>query len=230
MPRIGKKQGRVFCSLRMFFIAILLLLLIPQNAQADYFVFEDAKSGITLSYPDTWKQQNNKNPADTLTIAAPSGNDRAQCVVKNHPDHRYTIYPAEYGSAIQKSAVSLTFWKSYMRHYDDYTLNNVYDGGGLGRWHVSYAFASYTTHNGTALETRRAIMFASLYHDTVFIVECSALNAAYNTWENNFKSIIKSIDFKKNYHENSQGDYAQFIKDLDLYFGTQTNGAGTVEY
>ena len=213
----------------------LTILLFPLNiikpAQADYYFWQDPDTKLSVTFPDTWKKQNNRLPGDILTIAGPSStNDRAQCVIRTKQDKRYTIYPPNYGDAIQRKAISTDFWRAYMGHYDDYVLNTVYDGGGLGRWRASYAFATYDNHNGTALEKRRALMFASLYNDTLYIVECSALNHAYDKWDSNFRSIIKSIDFKKAYHRLPQGDYANFLKEADLYFWAQTGHEGTTRY
>ena len=117
-----------------------------------------------------------------------------------------------------------------MGHYDEYAIDKVYDGGGLGRWLASYALASYSKRDGTVFQQRRGIMFASLYNDTMYIVECSSLNHAYERWDNNFRSIIKSIDFKKAYHEKAIGDYHDFLKGAETYFWAQGMPEGTVRY
>ncbi len=218
--------------IRIFiFIAVLSLPLIAsQQALADYFLWEDKDTGLTVTFPDTWKKQINSNPDDILTIMAPSATGNPMCKIKAVEDKRYAIYPAEYGRAVQKDAVSTAFWHSYMANYDDYTLNSVYDGGGLGRWLASYAFATYNMRAGSAYQLRRSVMFASLYHDTLYTVECSALNHEYDKWDNNFRSVIKSIDFKKAFHERSTGDYDDFLKKANHYFWAQTGPEGTVNY
>jgi hypothetical protein len=216
-----------------FFLFLFLLFVpafVPITAKADYFVWQDAESRLSVSFPDTWKMQNNRNISDILTVVGPSEGDNPVCTIKAEDDKRYTIFPKEYGSAVQRVAVSKPFWDSYMGHYDDYTLDKVYDGGGLGRWLASYAFGSYSRRNGTAYEQRRAIMFASLYYDTLYIVECSSLNHAFENWQKNFQSIIKSVDFKKIIHEHKQGHYANFLKEADLYFWSQTGPDGTISY
>lgn len=218
--------------MRVLLIASILCLsvILHKPALADYYLWQDPKSGLTVTFPDTWKTQNNRNPDDVLSISAPSAGDDPTCKIKVSEDRRYMIYPARYGKAVQRDAVSLPFWKSYMAHYDDYTIDRVYDGGGLGRWHASYATGSYLKRDGTVFQQRRAIMFASLYNDTVYIVECSTLNHAYERWENNFRSVIKSIDFKKAYHELPQGYYDDFLTGATQYFWTQTGPEGTVGY
>lgn len=216
--------------MRFTFLFLTLIVLFPAAARADYFHWRDPESGLTITFPDTWNQQNNRKPEDKLTVMAPSDNDQPVCKVKVTDDRRYVIFPPELGRDVQKTAVSVPFWKDYLGEYDGYNLSRVYDGAGLGRWHASYALASYKTHLGTAQQTRRAIMFASLYNDKLYILECSSLNHAYERWAPMFQSIVKSVDFKKAYHELKIGDYANFLKGADLYFWSQTGPDGTIGY
>ena len=214
--------------LRIFlFIAVLCF---PLAAQADYFLWEDPKTGLTVTFPDTWKTQTNVNPDDILTISGYSADADPVCTIKAVKDGRYKMYPADFGTAVQKDAVSVPFWRDYMGHYDEYTLNKVFDGGGLGRWIASYAYASYDVRKGDIYQKRRAIMFASLYYDTLYTVECSALNHGYDLWDGNFRSVIKSIDFKKAFHNHPQGEYDNFLRDARHHFWAQTGPEGTVNY
>lgn len=215
-------------ALRLFiFICVLFL---PSVAKADYFAWKDPKSGLTLTFPDTWKMQNNIGGDTIFTAMGLSENDQPVCRVDVKEDRRYTIFPARYGDAVQKKAVSVPFWQSYLSQYDDYTLGRVHDGSGLGRWFASYALASYGKHAGTVMQSRRAIMFASLYNDKLYVVECSALAHAYEKWQSNFRGIIKSVDFKKAYHELPTGDYANFLNEAEQYFWAQTGPEGTMAY
>jgi hypothetical protein len=211
-------------------LLLIALFILPSTAHADYYVWQDAKSGLSMSYPDTWKMQNNRGSDEILSIVAPSDGDNPVCKVSQGDDKRYVIFPPEYGDAVQRDAVSIPFWKSYMANYDDYAINKIYDGGGLGRWHASYATASYTKRDGTQRQSRRGIMFASLYYDQLYIVECSALAEGYERWANNFRSVIKSIDFKKIYNERAVGEYHDFLKNSEMYFWAQTGPEGTVQY
>ncbi len=214
--------------IRILFLTALMLF--PSLAHADYFLWEHEKTGLTMTYPDTWNNQLNVNPDDILTIAGPSYNGAPKCTVKASDDKRYLIYPAKYGRAVQKDAVSTPFWRTYMGHYDDYTLNKVYDGGGLGRWLASYAYATYDVRKGNVYQKRRALMFASLYYDTMYIIECSALNHEYDRWDRNFRSIIKSIDFDEAFSQWPTGHYDDFLTGSKKYFWTQTGYDGTTGY
>lgn len=209
---------------------VLAFLCIAAPARADYFVWKDEKTGLSITFPDTWKVQNNLHPETILTIMAPSDNDQPVCKVNVREDKRFTIYPARYGDAVQRVAVSTPFWKSYLANYEKPAIDNVYDGAGLGRWFASYALASYNQHFGTVLQTRRAIMFVSLYNDKLYVLECSSLNHAYERWALDFKGIIKSVDFKKAYHELPHGEYANFLHRAELYFWSQTGPEGTTAY
>jgi hypothetical protein len=213
-----------------FLIFCFCLTAALSKAQADYYLWEDPKSELTITFPDTWAKISNQNSADILTIIAPDRGGKAQCVVRTYPDERFVIFPPRYGHAVQKIAVSIPFWKDYLSLYDVYDIGRVYDGGGLGRWIASYATAGYMKRNGTVMEPRRALMFASLYYKTLYVVECSTLEGAYAMWEPDFRSIIKSIDFKKIYNERKTGHYANFLREADLYFWSQTDSKGTVGY
>ncbi|MFA5591886.1 MAG: hypothetical protein WC989_01050 [Micavibrio sp.] len=216
----------------MKFKALILAaaLLFPTAAQADYFVWKHEKTGLSVTFPDGWRMQNSTGVNTILTIAGPSYNEQPVCKIDAVPDRRFTIYPAHYGEAVQKVAVSVPFWRQYLAQYDRYNLGHVYDGVGLGRWFASYAVASYSRHFGTVMQNRSAVMYASLYRDTLYVVECSALDHGYDRWADNFRGIIKSIDFKKAYHELPTGDYANFLDEAETFFWAQTGPDGTTAY
>ena len=224
------KKCSIIHPMTRILLALTVFLLSTLPAKADYFLWEDPKSGLTMTFPDTWQRQSHRHPNEVLRIVAPSEGEDPVCSVQIADDKRYTIFPANYGDAVQREAVSLPFWKSYLANYDDYNIERIFDGGGLGRWRASYIFSSYFKHDGSVMQQRRGIMFASLYHDKVYTVECSTLNHAYEPWGPNFRSIIKSIDFQKTFHEHSTGNYADFLKDADLNFWAQTGPEGTAAY
>lgn len=216
----------------MKFKALILaaVLVFPSVAKADYFVWTHEGTGLNITFPDTWKMQNNAGPDTILTVAGPSGSDQPVCKVDAVSDKRYTIFPARYGEDIQKVAVSVPFWKTYLGQYDRYNLGSVFDGSGLGRWYASYALAGYERRFGTVMQPRRAIMYASLYRDTLYVVECSTLDYAFERWVNNFRGIIKSIDFKKAYAEVPTGEYQNFLEEVETFFWSQTGPDGTTAY
>ena len=216
--------------MKLRFLPLIAVLFFAAPAKADYFVWKDPETGLSVTFPDTWKVQSNVRPDTILTVMAPSDHDQPVCKIDVTPDKRYTIFPARYGDAVQRVAVSTPFWKSYLASYDNYHIDHVYDGAGLGRWFASYALASYAQHFGTVMQTRRAIMFASLYNDKLYTIECSSLNHAYERWALDFKGIIKSVDFKKAYHELPHGEYANFLKNSELYFWAQPGPEGSTAY
>ena len=215
--------------LRLFIVIVVMFF--PVVAKADYFAWKDEKSGLSMTFPDTWKVQNNLNPSTILTVMGPSDNNaQPVCRVDVTSDRRYIIFPVRYGDDVQKTAIGLPFWKSYLGKYDNYELGSVYDGASLGRGFASYALASYNLRLGTVMQSRRAVMFASLYGDKMYVVECSALAHDYERWDADFRGIIKSIDFKKFYHELPTGDYANFLDEVEQFFWAPQGPAGTTAY
>jgi len=226
----GEDGGRYTDSMKFMTLILVAVLALPSVARADYFLWQDEKTGLTMSFPDTWKMQNNAGDHTIITVMGSSENDQPMCKVDAVPDKRYTIFPARYGADVQKVAVSRAFWEKYLAQYNEQRLGHVVDGAGMGRWFASYALASYSRNFGTVLQSRKAIMFASLYRDTLYVIECSSLEHAYERWESDFRGIIKSVDFKKAYHELPTGEYANFLKDAELYFWSQTGPDGTTIY
>ena len=152
----------------------LLLLAGTTAARADYVVWRDAHSGLSLSFPDTWRIVNNFAPDDVLMIMAPSGDGYAACRVRVREDRRYLIYPSHFSGAIQRVEFSSRFWDQYIQDYENTWIQNVYDGAGLGRGHAGYAIAYYRSAVPGPETDRKALMFASLYNDKLYILECSA--------------------------------------------------------
>ena len=72
--------------------------------------------------------------------------------------------------------------------------------------------ASYETAEGP-LVRKRGLMFATLYHDKLYIADCSAEESVYQKWRPAFLSIVKSIDFGLVRHGYAHGHYRNFIKD-----------------
>ena len=58
-------------------LALLSLAAFTTTARADYFVWRDEKSGMSLSFPDTWRIVRGRQKDDILTIMAPSGRAHA---------------------------------------------------------------------------------------------------------------------------------------------------------
>ena len=214
------------------FIAFLAVCLLsaPVAANADYFVWQDPHSGMTATFPDTWKRQSNQQPDDMLTIMGPaSDNAQPVCRIRVRDDARALIFPPEYSRSVQKTFVSQTFWKDYLATYDNFNTGPIYEGG-LGRGFASYTTVSFTRRDGTVNQTRSGILFASLYFDKVYIVDCSALSDGFEQWVDSFRSIVKSVNFRKAHHEKDHGDYANFLKKADFYTWSQTSPMGTTAY
>lgn len=209
-------------ALTLFLIAGFMLLATP--ALADYAVWQDSKTGASLSYPDTWRSVSSLQPDDLLTIAAPTKGENAQCRLKARPEKRYMVYPASLASAVQKRAVSQDFWDKYLAQYNNVTIAFLAEDGGFGRGHGSVSSASFTIAHPQTGMPRSGILAASLYRDTLYILECTVDPQAFEYWRPVFLGILKSIDMPKRAHEALRGDYAD-RKDMDFLFRDKTRNA-----
>ena len=84
-------------SMRLLLTAAMAFSLLAGSAtiaKADYFVWEDPKTGMSLSFPDTWDITNNQDPGDVVTVAAPSGRANSICSISSNEDKLYAIFAA----------------------------------------------------------------------------------------------------------------------------------------
>lgn len=197
-------------------VAFALSFVIAQDARADYFVWQDEKTGFRFTYPDTWRIVNNADTNDLVTVMAPSGRGLAQCRGRNGEDARYSIFPPRYDRSIQKIDFSFDFWDNYLNEYANHEIYNVRNGAGLGRGYAGYAIAGYDGSVPGPMMRRKGLMFASLYHDRLFVLECSSHYDAFDRWKGLFLSIAGSVDFKKRHYEMNTGNYRNFLRDAPV--------------
>ena len=197
---------------RTIFFAAVILVSAWSPAKAEMFFVEDQSNRFTITFPDTWQMTLNQKSDDKLTVAGPGSNDYATCRVRVREERRFLIYPRKFASAVQKVGFSRDFWNKYLGEYDDVFVDDFREPTGLGKGFGSFTEASYTTAEGTIMR-KRGLMFASLYHDKAYIVDCSAEESIYLKWRPAFLSIVKSVDFEKTIHELPSGNYRNFIAD-----------------
>ncbi len=194
-----------------FLTFLLAFICFAVPARADIFVWEDPESGLTLTFPDTWKTHSPVAPDTILTVLAPSSTDEAMCRVRVRDENRFLIFPPRYSAAVQKVAYSTDFWKEYLHaNYEDVIIHKVRDQAGLGRGFASFMLSTYTTLGEDAAR-RSSIGFASPYFNKAYILECSSLAGAFENWLTMFQSIAGSVDFKKAHHETATGNYRDFL-------------------
>ena len=198
--------------LKSLLIATALFTTGISSARAEIYVWQDAVTDVSVTIPDTWLMVHNQNPDDEMTFFAPGENDHASCKLRVSQDRRFVIFPQRFSGPIQRKNVSREFWDDYLGEYDDAVLNSVTDNAALGRGFASFADASYITVAGPNV-AKRSLMFASIYNDKAFVVECSAEEQAYDKWYNSFLSVAKSVNFRKEIHEFPSGHYRDFPND-----------------
>ena len=159
--------------------ALVLVLLSPLSAQADYFVWKDAHSDIKLTYPDTWAQTSPYEPDTIIRVEAP-GTDMAECKIRVREDRRFLVYPQRYRAAVQEFAYSEDFWNDYLASYDNVIMHRLDNGAGLGNAFASLITASYMTNHPLKGVHKTSLALAGLYRDKAVVYECSARAEAFN--------------------------------------------------
>jgi hypothetical protein len=193
----------------------LMLALSVSTAQAEQFYWQDRASGASLSFPDSWKQVNNNNPGDVLTIRAPGLYHDAECRLNVQPEGRFKIYPVDYSGEIQRLHISAPYWEEFYATHNDVVFGEVRDNAGLGRGFASLVTARYETAKGARM-IKTSMGFASYYNNHIYTLECAAEQSAYADWERTFLSIVQSVDFKKTTDHNYTGYYRDFLSDKTL--------------
>lgn len=200
-------------DIKFLFLLFFSVFFIACPARADYFVWRDTKTGLSLTYPDTWKIVNNEQPDDVVTVLAPSGRGHASCRMRVRDDMRYSIFPQQYNKAVQKIDVSTAFWNKYLSEYKEPQLYTTADSAGLGLGYAGTAEAGYWDTVPGPLMQKSALMFASLFNNHLYILECSAQASFYPEWKKDFLNIASSVDFMKGEHELLNGYYRDFMQD-----------------
>jgi hypothetical protein len=210
--------------------AIAAIVGVSPSAQANYFVWTDPDSELTLSYPDTWMRINNQKPDDVFSVSAPSGVDMATCRVSVREDKRFLFYPQRYRDAVQKVAYSTDFWSGIFAGYDNVKVHSYLDGAGLGRGLGSYALITYDELFPKAdVKGMAGIMLVSLDHDDAYIASCSSKKVAFDRWRGYFGSFLASIETKKIHHDLFVGEYRDFLNDINIIVN-RPDGLETTKY
>lgn len=183
-----------------------------QQAKAEVFFIDDATHRFSISFPDSWKRIANQKPDDMLTVTGAGQNNFADCRVRVNNDRRHVIHPPTLDAEIQRIEVSADFWDNYLSDYNNVEVQRFKDNAGLGYGHASMAEASYETTEGATVR-KRGLMFASLYHDQMYVFECSSEETVYDEWRQTFLGIAKSVDFGVVTNDKTKGHYRDFTNE-----------------
>ncbi len=193
-------------------LCVLVLGTLKQPAMAEYFVWKDQKTGVSLSFPDTWKIANNQKPDDIFTIQAPGERDYASCRLRVREDRRATIFPYQYDFEIQHIYAGFDFWRDYIGEYAGASLDRVlYDRGLINSVASSADFTFVSSAGPRAM--MHGFAFAGFDDTSVYIFECSAEVSAYERWHPVFKSILKSAEKELRDSVVLNGGYRKFQDD-----------------
>lgn len=199
---------------RLFTLAIVVALSGFSAAQAEIFVWQSAAQDISFTVPDTWRMGHNQAADDIATFAAPDREAFPECRVKKRIDGRFNIYPSYLQDEVHRVFFGRDFWERYVGEFEGADVEMVRFGG-LDNNSATYSVSAYEPVNDIKMN-RKAIAFAALKGERLFIVECSAEASLYEKWEPAFLSVIKSVRLAPYYHTNRGGNYREAQADLPL--------------
>lgn len=200
-------------TISALYLSLGLSFAVP--AKAEVFKWQDPDVEVSITFPDDWRRIASQQPDDVITIVAPGDNDHAECRLRVHEDRRFVIYPREYAGEIQRTNYSREFWEKYIGQYRAAVLYNVGDNAGLGDAFASWADVSFISPSGPKVQ-KRGLIYAGVYNDKAYVLECSAEDAAFSKWYHPFLSVLKSVDMRNEYTTTPNGKYRAFQKDGDL--------------
>ncbi|MGQ0527317.1 MAG: hypothetical protein ACT4OY_04715 [Alphaproteobacteria bacterium] len=201
-------------SLWLIIPAFLILAVTP--AHAEVFKWRDADTKLILTFPDDWRAVHSQQPDDIITLAAPGADNGAGCRMRVRADKRFLVYPRHYADEIQRTNYSRKFWDDYVGEFNGAIVYSVGDNRGLGAGFASQADISFKT-DAPGAPQKRAMIFASVYNDKAYILECSADEGRYAQFQDAFTGILKSVEFRQQYSSYPQGYYRNFTNDPPLY-------------
>ena len=199
-------------------MAVALFLGVSAPAHADYYLWQDAKTGLSVTFPDTWKVVSPNQPDEVLTIMAPAPGDYPVCRIRTNPDRRHVVYPPRMAGDVQKVAYSTPFWDTYLADYDDVELYGVLDNAGLGRGFGSFAVADFKSDFVGPYIGRRGIASAALYNDRAYVMDCSTREGVFSLCQPLYLSVIGSVDFEKTHDEVLTRNYRNYLDDKKIQF------------
>ena len=220
-----KRSGQMqFISGRFFLLLVMIcfgMVGFSGLVHADYILWEDEKTGVSLSFPDNWELGNNRKAGDVVTLLAPGDyKDRPVCRLNVRKDGRFQVFPPRLYPAIQEIAYSREFWeKAVLAYYPEPKVVQFGDNSGLGRAFGSYVLVDYRgdiSQNPPQDEAenpleKRALSLIGIYGPDLYLFECSADKKGFDKWRPLFQSIAGSVELSPIFSSRPQGFYRDFL-------------------
>src|SRR3569832_2193661 len=110
----------------------VLLASVAPKANADTFVWKDAKNGYTISFPDVWRIQTDDAGYTRLRIAGPLAEARTTCRLQVRHDGRTLIYPKRLMGEAVMEKLDHGYWDDTVAEFHDAKINRYFAPASLG--------------------------------------------------------------------------------------------------
>lgn len=201
----------------IFTFALCISVTVP--ASAHLYEWSDPVSGMTVRVPDKWRIVPNENVEDIVTFRAPGQNEHAGCRIRATDDARYSIYPESLSDHVNNVYLDDNFWNTLgEKEFRGYWINNTQKSMGLGNGFAHVADMTYVPMNRPM--NKRALIWASLYHNKLYMLECASEYSVFYDWYPTFQYVLSTVRMKKEIHELPTGYYRYFLGDPVLQVNT----------
>lgn len=189
------------------------------SAQASVWMYYDPVYDFSMSFPDTWRMQTVDTPTTRIRIAAPYGQDAAQCRVEATRDGRLLIYARHNLEPAVHMKLTRDYWQHKANEEADAQIHEFYKPASFGDGDATGVIVSYEEEgpNGDMVR-KRALMLSSIYGEHRYTAKCSANEDKFHEWFAIFGSIIESVEFEQRYNMVPTGFYRDFLKDDAVIF------------
>ena len=209
--------------LTVFFVAFALVAGFSGSSKARTYVWSDPVFDYTLAFPDSWNH--------TLATADPDGVDRIKmiapgrgqpnCRVAAKRDKRFTIYPRRLYPNVVYKEIRWPHWDQVTAAMDE-RFFYFFQSGGVSHGDARYTLLDFEIPEDSnkavpesALNKKRALIYASIYGDFQMIVQCTAPQASFSKYLADFNKLISGIHFRPQYHPHLHGYYRDFLESGD---------------
>lgn len=193
-------------------LSVLFITLSALPANAEYYVWQDPESRMSFKVPDTWQIALNENVDDVVTFRAPGQNQHAGCRMRVTEDGRFKIFPEAVSDHVVNANLGQDFWEQFaLKEYKYFRLHEVKKKKGLGNGFATMADISYVPQITPV--HKRSLIWATLYNNKLYMLDCSAETHAFRSWFENFMFVLGSVGMRSEIEELPTGNYRYFLGD-----------------
>ena len=186
--------------MRVLILSILMLFTVS-SAEAEVFVWNDHETGLSLSYPDSWRRQVQLREDERLRIMQPQGHDFAQCA----------LYTMDQTDPLLDNAAVVDYFNN--RGVLDAVITKRTDNAGFGQTAAVYSEVNHSLSWAGQRWPMQAMVFDTISDGVRYSLVCSAVAGRLQRYRAFFLGIASSVDLQPVGHPLPYGLYRDFMRE-----------------